>query len=138
MNPSPKHTEELAMEPQDLKTLRRQLIPILLFPFLVSGFFFLMFTFVFNKMGEGIMADGVVKYVMIGFGIFFMAIIGYMVWAFFYDIRKGIKYRITGIVTDKTLSVTKTRGTGKNKRTKTTRHYHIFIDDVKYKMDYKL
>lgn len=136
MKPSPKHTEELAMESQDLKKLQRQLIPILLFPFLVAGFFFLVFTFVFNKMGDGMMADGIVKYVMIGFGIFFMAIIGYMVWSYFYDIRKGIKYRITGLVTDKKLSITRTQSGGKNKSTKTTRHYYIFIDDVKYNMDY--
>ncbi len=136
MNLATKPTEEVEMDSQDRKEIRRKLIPILLFPFLIAGFLFLIFHFILNKMGDGMMADGVVKYVMIGFGMFFIAVIGYTIWSYFYDLRVGVKYRVTGLVTDKKLSIIRSNASSRKRSTKTTRHYHIFIDDVKYKMDY--
>lgn len=127
----------LPLEPQDLKKLRKQLIPMLIFPFFVAGIFFLIFTFVFKDLGNGFFVEGVSLYMMIGFGLFFMGIIGYMIWGFFYDIRQGIKYQILGTVTDKQLSISKSSGAGtRSSSSRTTRSYYIFVDDIKYKMDY--
>lgn len=132
------HQVKLPLEPQDIKKLRKQVIPVLVFPFLVVGVFYLIFTFVFKNVGDGFMADGIAFYVMIGFGIFFLGIIAYIAWAFFYDIRKGIKYRITGSVTDRQVDINTSHRTtsNSNSSTRTTRHYYIFIDGTKYKVNF--
>ena len=140
MKPLPEHTQKLPLEPQDKQKLLKQLIPVLIFPFIVAGIFFLMFTFVFKNMGSDMLADDIVPYVMAGFGLFFAAIIGYMIWAFIHDIRTGTKHRITGMITDKQLNIQTShkRTSSGNSSHRTTRHYYIFIDEIKYKVDYKV
>ncbi|MEL6559293.1 MAG: hypothetical protein AAFQ94_13975, partial [Bacteroidota bacterium] len=131
------HQVQLPLEPQDIKKLRKQLIPVLIFPFFVVGIFYLIFTFVF-KNADGFLANGIALYVMIGFGIFFLGIIAYIAWAFFYDIRVGVKNRITGLVTDRQLNINTSHRTTSNSKssTRTTRHYYVFIDDIKYKVGF--
>ncbi|MEL7147868.1 MAG: hypothetical protein AAFO69_15955 [Bacteroidota bacterium] len=138
MSNKQKHQTAIPLEPEDLKKLRKQLIPVLIFPFLAGGVFFLIFTFVFKNKTDGLAADGIVLWVMIAFALFFAGILGYMIWSFVYDIRQGIKHRITGVVTDKQMDVqTSQKSTGRHgSSTRTTRSYYVFIDQIRYKMDY--
>ena len=137
MTKASSHAMTLPLDHEDLKKLRKQLIPALVFPFFVAGIFFLIITFVFDDVGNGFLIEGISFYVMIGFGMFFMAIIGFMIWSFVFDIRQGVKHRITGIVTDKQLNISTRSGAGsRNSSSRTTRYYYIFVDGIKYKMNY--
>lgn len=137
MTRSPSHQVVLPLEPEDHKKLRKQLIPVIVFSFIIAGIFFLISTFVFKDMGDGFFTEGITLYMMIGFGMFFMGVIGYMIWSFVYDIRHGIKHCIKGTVTDKQLNIQSKghTGTGNSRSKNTTRYYYIFIDEVKYKID---
>ena len=136
--------EILALDPADLQKLKRQLIPILAFPFIVIGMFSLFFYFFFNG-NNSITSDRIGQYMMIGFGVFFFAIIGYMIWSATIDIKRGVKFRITGLVTDKRLDVhTSTSHSVGGGRTgsgssssRTTRRYFVYIDNEEYALDYK-
>lgn len=136
--------ETLTLESADLKKLKRQLIPILAFPFIAIAMFSVFFYFFFSG-DNSITSDRIGKYMMIGFGVFFFGIIGYMIWSATVDIKRGVKFRITGKVTDKRLDVqtTTSHGTGGGRTgsgsssTRTTRRYFVYIDNEEYSLDYK-
>lgn len=132
--------EELQLAPEDIQKLRKQVLPILLFPIAFGVIVYFMFNFVLSDT-EGMGIDGVFTYVIIGFAVFFLAIIGYMVWTIATDLSRGIKYRMTGLITDKRLDInTSNRSSGSGRhgsRTKTTKSYYVYLDDEEFKMDFQ-
>ncbi|MGB3467502.1 MAG: hypothetical protein WBA74_19610 [Cyclobacteriaceae bacterium] len=135
------HMEEVSLEAGDIKKLRRQFLPMLIFPVAAGAIFYFIFNFVISDFGDSFSEGGVFVYIFILFGLFFFGIIAYIIWSYAADLKKGIKQRITGVVTDKNLYIKRTTSTGAGRRngssTKTTKYYYVFIDNIKYTMDYR-
>lgn len=136
--------EQLPLEPADIKKLKRQLIPMIVFPFIVVGMFAVFAVFVFKNIANSFANDGTGIIMLAVFGTFFFGIIAYMIWSASIDLKRGFKYRITGKVTDKRLNVHTTTTTGsttsrgtRGSSTRTTRHYYLYIDHAEYSVDYK-
>ncbi len=130
--------EKLPLEPADIKKLRRQLFAMLIFPVVVIGMFLLFISFVFKDFKNSFAGDAVVLYVFIGFCLFFFGIIAYMIGTTAIDLRRGIKHRISGTITDKRLNVQITgSGSGTGGKTRTTRHYYLYVDDEEFSVDYR-
>lgn len=130
--------EKLPLEPADIKKLRRQLFAMLLFPVVVIGMFLLFISFVFKDFKNSFAGDAVVLYVFIGFCLFFFGIIAYMIGTTAIDLRRGIKHRISGKITDKRLNVQTTgSGSGTGGKTRTTRYYYLYVDDEEFSVDYR-
>src|SRR5690606_25479552 len=98
-----------------------------------TRFFFIDSTFLQDKTG---------LYILVGFSVFFFSIIAYMISAMVIDLRRGIKYRITGTITDKKLNVRTSTTHSSNGKTgsssshsSTSRHYYVYIDDVQYSIE---
>ncbi|MCB0450937.1 MAG: hypothetical protein KDC97_12540 [Confluentibacter sp.] len=132
--------EKLPLNKQDIKKIRNYLIPILAFPFLAMGMFYGFYSFFLSD--TEILGDKTGQYMLVGFGVFFFGIIAYMASTAVIDLRQGFKYRISGKITDKKLSVhTSTTHTSNGKtgssssRSSTTRHYYLYINDVQYPID---
>lgn len=129
--------EELPLTREDIQQLRKQILPILLFPVAFIIIVALMFNTVLGDM-EDVVFDGVFIYIIIAFGVFFLGVIGYMAWSFTTDINRGIKYKVTGIVTNKRLDINShKRGSARHgAQTRTTRNYYVYLDDEEFKMDF--
>lgn len=131
--------EELPLEAEDIKKLKRNMVPVLIFPFAVIALFYFMGNYVLTDMGDSFAESGF-QWIVILFGLIFMGIVGYMIWSQVTDLRRGVKERIEGLVTDKRLNIHTTQGSGSTRggrKTKTTRDYYIYLEGVEYKMDYK-
>jgi len=130
--------EKLPLEPADIKKLRRQLFAMLIFPVVVIGMFLLFISFVFKDFKNSFVGDTVVMYVFIGFCLFFFGVIAYMIGTTAIDLRRGIKHRISGKVTDKRLNIQTTGGgSGTGGKTRTTRQYYLYLDDEEFSVDYR-
>jgi hypothetical protein len=136
--------EQLPLAAADIKKLKHQLIPMIIFPFVVVGMFALFAVFVFKNIGNSFANDDTGIIMLAVFGTFFFGVIAYMIWSAAIDLKRGFKYRITGKVTDKRLNVhtTTTAGSTSSRgsvggRTRTTRHYYLYIDHAEYSVDYK-
>ena len=136
--------EQLPLAPEDIKRLRKHLIPMMIFPIMVVVMFGLFASFVFEDIFETFGNDSSGKIMLAVFGLFFFGIIGYMIWSASVDLKRGFKYRITGKVTDKRLNVTTSTTTGSGgsrgasgTSTKTTRNYFLYIDGEEYSVEYK-
>ena len=133
--------QQLPLEAADIKKLRLRLLPFFAF----AGFSGLIFAFIgFSVLGnfnDPMAFDDIAVYVFIGFGVFFFSVIGYMIWAVFADLKRGVKHRISGMVTNKRLNVqhsqTHHHNTSRNHSSKTTRHYYLYIDDEEHSVDFK-
>lgn len=132
--------EKLPLNKQDIKKIRNYLIPILAFPFLAMGMFYGFYSFFLSD--TEILKDKTGQYMLVGFSMFFFGIIAYMASTAVIDLRRGFKYRITGKITDKKLSVhtsTTHNSNGKTGSTSssssTSRHYYLYIDDVQYSIE---
>ncbi|GAB5526266.1 MAG: hypothetical protein Roseis2KO_41380 [Roseivirga sp.] len=132
--------EELPLTAEDTIKLRRNMIPMLIFPIVVVVFFYLVGSFIFNDMGDSFAESGI-QWGFLVFGLFFMGIIGYMIWSQAIDIKRGIKERVEGVVTDKRLDIkTSTRSAGgsrNGRRTRTTRYYYMYVEGEEFKVDFK-
>lgn len=133
--------QQLPLEAADIKKLRLRLLPFFAFAGF-SGLIFALIGFaVLGKSKDPMAFDDIAVYVFIGFGVFFFSVIGYMIWAVFADLKKGVKHRISGIVTNKRLNVqhsqTHHHNTSRNHSSKTTRHYYLYIDDEEHSVDFK-
>ncbi|WP_422004552.1 hypothetical protein [Roseivirga pacifica] len=133
--------QQLPLEAADIKTLRLRLLPFFAFAaFSVLLFTFIGFTFL-DTAKEALSGSTIGIYVFFGFAVIFFSVIGYMIWAVFADLKKGVKHRISGIVTNKRLNVqhsqTHHHQTGRNNSSKTTRHYYLYIDDEEHSVDFK-
>ena len=128
--------EKLPLNEQDIKKLRKYLLPTILFPVVVIGMFYAFFS-IFLK-DTGFFQDKIGLYMLVGFSVFFFGIIAYMIWGYAIDLRSGFKYRIEGEITDKELRVSTSRTnnskTGSSSTT-TSRHYYVDIDGVRYSIE---
>jgi len=121
------------------------MIPMLIFPFAVVVMFTVFYKLAFKNMDDSFFQDGISEKIFMGFALFFLGIVGYMVWTSVIDIKRGFKYRITGVVTDKRLNIqTSTRHGSAGGRSgssgtssSTTRHYYLYINDEEFSVDYK-
>jgi hypothetical protein len=130
--------ENLPLSSADIKKLRQQLFAMLVFPVVVIGMFLLFISFVFKDFKNSFAGDTVVLYVFIGFCLFFFGIIAYMIGTTAIDLRRGIKHRISGKITDKRLNVQTTGGgSGTGGKTRTTRQYYLYVDDEEFSVDYR-
>ncbi|WP_228238426.1 hypothetical protein [Allomuricauda sp. M10] len=130
--------ENLPFDPEDIKNLRKQLFAMLMFPVVVIGMFLLFISFVFKDFKNSFAGDSVVLYIAIGFCCFFFGIIAYMIGTIAMDLRRGMKHRISGKITDKRLNVqTSGGGSGTGGKTRTTRHYYLYVDDEEFSVDYQ-
>ncbi|MEL6533965.1 MAG: hypothetical protein AAFQ98_01070 [Bacteroidota bacterium] len=129
--------ERVHLEPEDRKLIRQHLFPVLLFPV----FAFIMFAVVGNSFGSGFITSlsdsDVTLYVFGGFGLFFLGIIGYAVSRFALDLQRGEKLKVSGVVTDKHLDISRSSSGGKRSTSKTSRTYSLFIEGYKYKVGLK-
>lgn len=132
--------EKLPLNDQDVKKLWKHLLPTVLFPFVAAGMFYAFFS-VFSK-GSNFLQDGISLYILVGFSVFFFGIIAWMIWGYAIDLRRGFKYRIEGIITDKELRVHTSTSHSSGSKTgsssthsSTTRHYSVYIDGVQYSIE---
>lgn len=83
----------------------------------------------------------IVRIVFVGFGLIFLGILGYMVWASVADIKRGFKYRVKGMVTNKRMKInTSTSHSsvgGRPRGSSTTRHYYLYINDEEFAVSHK-
>lgn len=129
--------KHLPLEPADIKKLRQQLFAMLVFPVVVIGMFLLFISFVFKDFKNSFVGDTVAMYVFIGFCLFFFGVIAYMIGTTAIDLRRGMKHRISGKITDKRLNVQTTGGgSGTGGKTRTTRQYYLYLDDEEFSVDY--
>lgn len=128
--------EKLPLNEQDIKKLRKYLLPTILFPVVVIGMFYAFFSIFFKD--TGFFQDKIGLYMLVGFSVFFFGIIAYMIWGYAIDLRSGFKYRIEGKITDKELRVSTSRTnnskTGSSSTT-TSRYYYVDIDGVRYSIE---
>ncbi len=118
---------------------------MLIFPFIVVGMFTVFYKLAFRNMDESFFQDGISEKIFMGFAVLFLSILGYMVWSSVIDIKRGFKYRVTGVVTDKRLNIqTSTRHSSAGGRSgssgtsfSTTKHYYLYINDEEFPVDYK-
>lgn len=137
--------EQLPLTPEDIGKLRKQLIPMLIFPFAVVAMFAVFYKLAFKNMDDSFFQDGISEKIFMGFAVLFLSILGYMVWTSVIDIKRGFKYRITGVVTDKRLNIqtSSSHGSGGGRSgssrtsSSTTRHYYLYINDEEFSVDYK-
>src|SRR5690606_26761283 len=128
--------EKLPLNAQDIKKIRKYLIPILVFPFLAAGMFYGFYSIFWRD--SQFLQDKTGIYMLVGFGVFFFGIIAYMISASVIDLRRGFKYRIQGKITDKKLSVTTSRrpaAKSSNSHGRSSRHYYVYINDVQYSIE---
>lgn len=128
--------EKLPLNEQDIKKLRKYLLPTILFPVVVIGMFYAFFSIFFKD--TGFFQDKIGLYMLVGFSVFFFGIIAYMIWGYAIDLQRGFKYRIEGKITDKELRVSTSRTnnskTGSSSTT-TSRYYYVDIDGVRYSIE---
>jgi hypothetical protein len=132
--------EKLPLNEQDISKIRKHLIPILVFPFLVVGMFYGFYSIFWSD--SQFLQDKTGQYMLIGFSVFFFGIIAYMISTSVIDLRRGFKYRIEGKITDKKLDVRTSTTHSPNGKTgsssshsSTSRHYYVSIDDVQYAIE---
>lgn len=128
--------EKLPLTATDIRKLRKNLLGIVAFPFLAAGLFYGFFSLFFDN--NSFFHDTTSRFMLIGFSLFFFFIIAYMASVFIIDLRRGYKFRIEGIITDKKQTVHTSRTTTNrsgSSRSNTTRHYYVFIDDVQYPIE---
>lgn len=128
---------ELPLSSEDKSKLRLQLIPIFIFPIFVIIIFVLIFTYVLPDTSD-LMGGETFNYAFIAVGAIFAAIIIYSFWTIVTDIRRGIKYRIEGIVMDKKMNIsthtTGSSGARNSGKTRTKRSYFVTIGEEEFSM----
>ena len=126
---------QVPLTDSDQKLLRKRLLQLLLFPVIVGAMITAFVVFFFSETNNPFTQDEIFSYVFAGFFIFFFGIIGYMLWSVIADMKRGFKYSIAGLVTNKRLDVRTTGGAGTKSRSRTTRHYYVSIDNQEYPID---
>lgn len=123
--------EEIPLEPKDIRKLKLQLLPLMIFPAALIA----ILSFIFNFVLDG--ADDFMTYPFLAVGVFILGIIVFMAYSFITDIRGGIKHRISGAVTDKRLNVSSKTRAGQHRSSRTTKSYFLYIDHEEFQVDYK-
>lgn len=132
----------IPLSPEDSLKLRKNLIPILLFPLIFAGIVYLIFSQVIRE--DQFSDSHIFTFIFAGFALIFLGIIGYMVWVHVADIKGGVKEKIEGAVTDKRLDIQTSTSHGRSgsrgrssSRTSTKRYYYVYLDGEEFKMDYR-
>ena len=128
---------------QDRKKLKRQYVYVVTFGAFVGAIFFFIYNFVLSTGQMG----NIPVLVFASFALIFTLFISYFFWGIYLDLKKGIKYCYTGIVTDKridkhtTSSAQHNRAAGSHRngssRKNTQTHYYITIEDKQHSVNYK-
>ena len=128
---------------QDRKKLKRQYVYVVTFGAFVGAIFFFIYNFVLSSSEMG----NIPVLVFASFALIFTLFISYFFWGIYLDLKKGIKYCYTGIVTDKridkhtTSSAQHNRAAGSHRngssRKNTQTHYYITIEDKQHSVNYK-
>jgi len=128
---------------QDRKKLKRQYVYVITFGAFVGAIFFFIYNFVLSSSEMG----NIPVLVFASFALIFTLFISYFFWGIYLDLKKGIKYCYTGIVTDKridkhtTSSAQHNRAAGSHRngssRKNTQTHYYITIEDKQHSVNYK-
>jgi energy-coupling factor transporter transmembrane protein EcfT len=128
---------------QDRKKLKRQYIYLIAFGVFVGAIFFVIYNSVLStdKMGK------IPVFVFSVFALIFSIVISYFFWSTYIDLKKGIKYCYSGIVTDKrinkhtTSSAQHNRAAGSHRNgsslKNTQTHYYITIENKQHSVNYK-
>ena len=128
---------------QDRKKLKRQYVYVVTFGAFVGAIFFFIYNFVLSSSEMG----NIPVLVFASFALIFTLFISYFFWGIYLDLKKGIKYCYTGIVTDKridkhtTSSAQHNRAAGSHRngssRKNTQTHYYITIENKQHSVNYK-
>ena len=128
---------------QDRKKLKRQYVYVITFGAFVGAIFFFIYNFVLSSSEMG----NIPVLVFASFALIFTLFISYFFWGIYLDLKKGIKYCYTGIVTDKridkhtTSSAQHNRAAGSHRngssRKNTQTHYYITIENKQHSVNYK-
>ncbi|WP_304140581.1 hypothetical protein [Mesoflavibacter zeaxanthinifaciens] len=128
---------------QDRKKLKRQYVYIIVFGVFAGAIFFFIYNFVLStgQMGK------IPVFVFSVFALIFALFISYFFWSTYIDLKKGIKYCYSGIVTDKrinkhtTSSAQHNRAAGSRRngssQKNTQTHYYITLNDKQHSINYK-
>jgi len=125
----------------DRKKIKQNLSFMSIFILVFIAIFAFIFSFVLNNFSTTSDGFDYTSSIIFGlFGLFFLGVIGYMIWIFVYDLKNGIKNCFEGIVEDKRLNIehrtSSSSGTGNSGRKMSTkRYYHIIIDGIKHKVE---
>ncbi len=128
---------------QDRKKLKRQYVYIIVFGVFAGAIFFFIYNFVLSTGQMG----NIPVFVFSVFALIFSIFISYFFWSTYIDLKKGIKYCYTGIVTDKridkhtTSSAQHNRAAGSRRngssQKNTQTHYYITLNDKQHSISYK-
>jgi|GEM_PF-5384717 len=131
--------KEIPLQPEDIRALKRSILPLLFFPVFLAVFFYMMGTFIFSNLGESSM-ELAIPWVFGGVALIFACVIGYTLWVRIIDLRDGVKEQLEGIVTNKRTQarVSRTGGQGTNiERTRERERYFLEIEGVEFKVSYR-
>lgn len=117
------------LTPSDKKQLQKVLIGVAIFAVLAIGVFLFM-----NSMMGSHGGDDVIKYVFLGFGVFFFGIIIFIAGNATLDLTSGMKTIYTGLVTDK--ETYRSRRTGKRKGSSQPKYY-LYFGEKKLNVNHK-
>lgn len=126
----------------DRKKIKQNLRFMSIFILVFIAIFAFIFSFVLNNFSTTSDGFDYTTSIIFGlFGLFFLGVIGYMVWLFTYDLKNGVKNCFEGIIEDKRLNIEhSTSGhsgsrSGSGSKTSTKRYYHIVVDGTQHKIE---
>lgn len=122
------------METADRKKLGQCLFAQLIFPAGLIGMFWLFISTMFPpEFAKGPLWG----YMLLGFSVLFFGVIAHIISSTMIDLRRGVKNRISGRVTDKRLNtVTTGNHAGSRGTLKSRREYYLYLDDREYTVEY--
>lgn len=127
--------EKRPLSQEDRRQLRSKFRQMVFFTLLIGAVFS---VFLYYFMGD-VMAHTLKDPWALGiigcFALIFCSVLGYLIWSWFIDLKRGFKYRIQGTVTNKRIDVRKTGGAGTRSKSRTTRHYYLEVDGEAFTVD---
>lgn len=113
-------TEDKPLEPQELAKLKRGFWVIPVFLVIFTGFF----VFIFQVVKP---VDGPIFWVPVVFAVFFVGLMGYIIWGFTMDMIQKTKQVFQGLITKKDIH----HGAGKSK----SRTYYLFFGEKRLRVE---
>ena len=127
------------LSPVDRKKLSKQYIYLFGFLIVVSILFFFVYKFVITP--DKFTTIPIILFSV--FGLLFSAVISYVLWSTYIDLKNGIKYCYIGFVTDKRINTHtsstnrfKTKSGNNSRRTSTKTDYSLSIDNKEFSVSY--
>ncbi|MDW3190722.1 MAG: hypothetical protein R8G66_00065 [Cytophagales bacterium] len=113
-------TEDIPLEPKELRKLKQGFFVIPIFLLIFVGFF----VFLFNMLNP---KDGFFFWMPVGFAVFFAGLMGYIIWGFVMDLRTHSKQVFQGLITKKELK----RHSGKS----SSRSYYLLFGEKRMRVE---